>query len=137
MMSLVLVSDSRALAQALLVLVRLFAISDVQIAIAAGAGTAHQEFGTDADEIARAIQSVYSPDGVLVLMDIGSAVLSAEMALDFLPHDFRQKTLLCAAPFVEGAIIAAVQAGTGSDLQSVARQAQQALLPKIQHLTEL
>lgn len=136
MISLVIVSHSRPLAQALLELLRQFTKSDLQITIAAGAGAAHQEFGTDAHEIAQAIQSVYSPDGVLVLMDIGSAVLSAEMALDFLPDDMRKKTLLCDAPFVEGAIIAAVQAGAGSDLQSAAQQAHQALLPKIQQLAK-
>jgi dihydroxyacetone kinase phosphotransfer subunit len=136
LVSLVLISHSRPLAQALLELLSQFVKSDVKIAVAAGAGANHGDFGTDAAEIAQVIQSIYSPDGVLVLMDIGSAILSAEMALEFLPEDIRQHTLLCPAPLVEGAIIAAVQAGVGSDLQTVAREAQQALLPKIQQLSE-
>ncbi len=134
MISIVLVSHSRALAQALVELIRQFAKSDVKIAIAAGAGKDHQEFGTDAAEIAQVIQSVDTADGVLVLMEMGSAVLSAEMALDFLPEEIRQRTLLCPAPFVEGAFISAVQAGVGSDLQTVAQEAQRALTPKIQQL---
>lgn len=134
MISLVLVSHSRPLAQALHELLRQFAKSDVKIAIGAGAGTDHRDFGTDAAEIAQAIESVYSVEGVLVLMDMGSAVLSAEMALDFLPEDIRQRTLLCPAPLVEGAFIAAVQAGVDSDLLTVAREAKKALLPKEQQL---
>jgi dihydroxyacetone kinase phosphotransfer subunit len=134
MISLVLVSHSRPLAEALTAMIRQFAQSDVKIAIAAGAGPDHQDFGSDATEIAQAIQSVYSPEGVLVLMDMGSAVLSAEMALDFLPEEIRRNTMLCPAPLVEGAFIAAVQAGVGSDLQTVAREAQQALNPKVQQL---
>lgn len=136
MISLVLVSHSRPLAQALLELLRQFAQCEVKIAIAAGAGPDHLDFGTDAAEIAQAIQSVYSPEGALVLMDMGSAVLSAEMALDFLPKEIRQRTLLCPAPLVEGAFIAAVQAGVGSDLETVAQEAQRALLPKEQILRE-
>jgi multiphosphoryl transfer protein len=134
MISLVLVSHSRPLAQALLDLLRQFAQSGIKIAIAAGAGPEHLDFGTDAAEIAQAIQSVNSAEGVLVLMDMGSAVLSAEMALDFLPEEIRQHTLLCPAPLVEGAFIAAVQAGVGSDLETVAREAQKALIPKMQQL---
>ena len=85
MVGIVLVSHSRALANALVNLVRQMAGDRVQIAVAAGAGPERDEFGTDATEIVEAVQSVYSPKGVAVLMDLGSAVLSAEMALDFLP----------------------------------------------------
>lgn len=135
MISLVLVSHSYPLAQALFGLLSQFAQSEIKIGIAAGAGEDNREFGTDAAKIARVIESVYSPEGVLVLMDMGSAVLSAEMALDFLTDEIRRHTLLCPAPLVEGAFIAAVQAGVGSDLQTVAREAQQALLPKEQQLS--
>ncbi|MBN1538218.1 MAG: PTS-dependent dihydroxyacetone kinase phosphotransferase subunit DhaM [Anaerolineales bacterium] len=134
MISLVLVSHSYPLAKALLELLHQFTKAEIKIAIAAGTGLVHEEFGTDAADIAQAIESVDSPEGVLVLMDIGSAVLSAEMALDFLPEDTRQHTLLCPAPFVEGAFIAAVQAGVGSDLQTVAQEAQKALMPKKEQL---
>src|SRR3989337_3062423 len=84
--SLVLVSHSRALAEALMNLVKQMASQDLRVATAAGGGPARQEFGTDASEIASVIQSIYSPDGVLVLMDLGSAVLSAEMAVELLPR---------------------------------------------------
>jgi multiphosphoryl transfer protein len=136
MVSLVLVSHSQALAGALVQLVKQVALEKTPpIAFAAGAGSDHQEFGTDATEIVAAIQSVYSPDGVLVLMDLGSAVLSAEMALDFLPEEMRPQVRLCSAPFVEGAITAGVQASLGSDLDSVCREAEQALQQKSSQLS--
>jgi hypothetical protein len=81
-----------------------------------------------------AIQSVFSEDGVLVLMDLGSAVLSANLALDLLPPELTNKILFCAAPLVEGAISAAVQIGLNSDLDAVCREANAALTPKREHL---
>jgi phosphoenolpyruvate-protein phosphotransferase/dihydroxyacetone kinase phosphotransfer subunit len=137
MVGLVLVSHSRLLAQGLVQLIRQAASPDLKIAIAAGVGEDRQDFGTDATEIIEAIQSVYSPDGVLVLMDLGSAILSAEMALELLPNDRRSKVALCSAPFVEGALSAAVQAGLGSDLATVRREALTALTPKIDQLGDL
>ncbi len=53
-------------------------------------------------------------------MDLGSAIMSAEMALDFLPDDKRANVRLIAAPVVEGAIAAAVQASLGGSLDEVA-----------------
>ncbi|HLE51576.1 MAG TPA: phosphoenolpyruvate--protein phosphotransferase [Anaerolineales bacterium] len=136
MVSLVLVSHSRALAEALMNLVKQMASQDLRVAIAAGAGPDRQEFGTDASEIASVIQSIYSPDGVLVLMDLGSAVLSAEMAVELLPQEMQTHIACCAAPLVEGAIAAGVQAGLGSDLETVCWEAQRAMAPKVEHLDE-
>ncbi len=85
MVGLVIVSHSRPLADALVGLLRQVTSCELPVAIAAGVGDDRREFGTDAVEIMEAIQSVYSEDGVLVLMDLGSAVLSAKTALDLLP----------------------------------------------------
>lgn len=134
MVGLVLVSHSRNLADALTTLIEQVSTTAIPIAKAAGVGDDRQEFGTDAMEIVDAIQSVYSDDGVLVLMDLGSAILSAEMALEFLPQEMQGKIRLCSAPFVEGAISAAVQIGMGSDLTTVYQEARQALGPKIEQL---
>jgi len=108
MVGLVIVSHSRALADALVGLLRQVASADLPIAVAAGIGENRSEFGTDAMEIMEAIQSVYSDEGVLVLMDLGSAVLSANMALEFLPPEMAEKIRFCGAPLVEGAVAAAV-----------------------------
>ena len=134
MVGIVLVSHSRALAEALRDLVQQVAASDVPLAIAAGVGPQREEFGTDAIEISEAIQSVYSEDGVLVLMDLGSAVLSAEMAVELLPDEMRPRIKFCAAPVVEGAIAAGVQAGLGMDLDAICHEARQALRPKAEQL---
>ncbi len=135
MVGLVIVAHSRALAEALVGLVRQVASVEVPVAIAAGAGDGHLDFGTDAAEIARAIQEIYSPAGVVILVDMGSAILSAEMALDFLPAEMRLRVVICSGPLVEGAIAAGVQASLGSDLESVCREAQKALEPKMEHLS--
>ncbi len=67
-------------------------------------------------------------------MDLGSAVLSAEMALELLPEERRAGVMLCEAPLVEGAVAAAVTAKLGSPLEAVAREARGGLAGKLAHL---
>lgn len=136
MVGIVLVSHSRPLAEALIPLIREMASEEVRIAIAAGTGDAGEAFGTDAMAIVEAIQAVNTGDGVLVLGDVGSALLSTDMALEFLSDELRSRTRLTAAPLVEGALSAAVQAGMGSSLATVAAEAEQALQQKQQHVGE-
>ncbi len=134
MVGLVIVSHSRALAKALVDLVRQVTATPIPMALAAGVGDRREEFGTDAVEIMEAIQSVYSPDGVLVLMDLGSAILSAETALELLPPEMANNVRFCPAPLVEGAIAAGVQVGLGSELDAICQEAKSSLLPKIDQL---
>ena len=95
----------------------------VQIAAVGGSENPFQPFGTDPVAIAEAIQSVYSEDGVLVLMDLGSALISGKVALDLLEPSMVTRVHLCAGPFVEGALAASVQASIGMELAAVAREA--------------
>ncbi len=139
MVGMVIVSHSRALADSLRELVRQVANADIPLAVAAGVGADRSEFGTDATEIMDAIQDVYSrlggsQPGVVVLMDLGSAVLSAQMALDLLPPAIAAAVHFCGAPIVEGAISAAVQIGLGSDVETVCREAMHSLMPKREQL---
>jgi dihydroxyacetone kinase DhaKLM complex PTS-EIIA-like component DhaM len=60
---------------------------------------------------------VYSPDGVLILMDLGSAVMSAEVAVESLDPEQGERVRLSNGPLVEGAVIAAVEASTGKSLE--------------------
>ena len=136
MVGVVIVSHSRALAEGLVGLLHQVASPALSIAIAAGVGEDRSEFGTDAVEIMEAIQSVYSEDGVLVLMDLGSAVLSAKLALDLLPPEMMDKIRFCGAPLVEGAVAAAVQIGLTNDLDAICREASGALVPKREQLGE-
>ena len=133
MVGIVLVSHSRPLADALVPLIREMASEEVRIAVAAGID-ADDGFGTDAMAILEAIQEADSGDGVLVLGDVGSALLSTDMALEFLTAEERQRTCLSAAPFVEGALSAAVQASMGSPLGVVLAEAEKALQQKQQHV---
>jgi len=123
MVGLVLVSHSRSLALATQELVRTMTGPALPLAIAAGVGENHAELGTDAVEISEAIRSVQSPDGVLVLMDMGSAILSSETALEFLDEKERANVRFCPAPFVEGAVAAGVTANLGASLAEVGAEA--------------
>jgi phosphoenolpyruvate---glycerone phosphotransferase subunit DhaM len=62
-------------------------------------------------------------DGVLLLVDLGSAALVAELAIEQLPPERRRRVLLSPAPLVEGAVVAAVEAAVGSPLEAVAETA--------------
>jgi dihydroxyacetone kinase DhaKLM complex PTS-EIIA-like component DhaM len=111
LIGLVIVSHSKALANSLAELVRQIVSMAHELPIAAcgGAGDDHQEFGTDAIEIMEAIQSFSDLDGILILADLGSAVLSAETALDLIPEELRQKVMICPGPLLwRGAISAGV-----------------------------
>ena len=130
MVGIVLVSHSRALALSVQQLVRAMTGPALPLAIAAGAGDDHAELGTDAVEIAEAITSVHGPEGVLVLMDMGSAILSAETALDLLDEPLRVNVRFCPAPFVEGAVASGVTANLGAPLEEVFSEALAALKQK-------
>jgi phosphocarrier protein FPr len=67
-------------------------------------------------------------------MDLGSSVLSAELALELVDDDVRERVSLCPGPLVEGLVIAAVTASTGAARAQVAADAAAALQPKLQHL---
>lgn len=131
MVNILLVSHSHQLAKGVAELVRQMAPSDtVKIAVAAGIGDNNEELGTNAAEIMEKLIELQSPEGILVLMDLGSALLSTDMALEMLEDDQKANIRMCPAPFVEGAIAAGVQANMGADLEAVYREAMSALLAK-------
>ncbi len=131
---LVLVSHSAKLAEGVAELAAQMAGPDVRIGAAGGLDEPGGALGTDATKVLRAIEDVWSADGVLVLMDLGSAVLSAELAVDLLDEDRRGRVLLTEAPLVEGAVAAAVAAGIGEPLEEVAAAARGGLAAKAAHL---
>ena len=122
MVGIVLVSHSAQLAEATAELAREMGGEEVKLEPAGGLEEPGA-LGTDAMRVLAAIDRAWSDDGVLVLMDLGSAILSAETALDFVPLERRERVLLCEAPFVEGAVAAAVAAKIGSSLEEVAAEA--------------
>ena len=129
MVGIVIVSHSETLAAGVRELAAEMAGPDVKLELAGGLAEAGA-LGTDAVRVAEAIGRADSGDGVLVLMDLGSAVLSAETALDFLAAEQREHVLLCEAPLVEGAVAAAVSARLGEPLAKVAAEARGGLQGK-------
>jgi multiphosphoryl transfer protein len=130
---LVVVSHSRPLARAAVALAREM-LHDNQIRFEIAAGLDDTMFGTDAATIVDAVGAADDGDGVVVLMDLGSAVLSAELALELLDDDARQRTVLCPAALVEGLIVAAVAAAGGASTATVAAEASNALAGKVAQL---
>jgi dihydroxyacetone kinase phosphotransfer subunit len=82
-------------------------------------GMADGEIGTDANRIRDAIQEADEGEGVVVLVDLGSAIMSTEMAMEFLDEEQRKRIIIADGPLVEGAIAAAVQASIGGTLVQV------------------
>ena len=120
-MSLVLVSHSKMLADGLRDMV--VQVAGERVRVAAAGGTADGRLGTNADAVVEAIRAVDDGDGVLVLLDLGSAWLSVEMALEELSDAERARVQVSEAPLVEGAVLAAVQASVGASLSEVAATA--------------
>ncbi len=129
----VVVSHSRALADAAVALAAEM-LHGGEAVIEVAAGLDDGAFGTDAVAIHDAVLRADRGDGVVVLMDLGSAVLSAELALDFLHDDARSRVVLCPAPLVEGLVVAAVTADSGATATEVAAEAMAALTAKQSHL---
>jgi phosphocarrier protein FPr len=125
----VVVSHSRALADAAVELARQM-LPGRELAIEVAAGMDDGSLGTDAMAVATAITAADTGDGVVVLMDLGSAVLSAETALEFLDEDVRERVTLSAAPLVEGLVGAVVVAAGGAGRDQVAAEAARGLAPK-------
>jgi phosphocarrier protein FPr len=135
MVNLVLISHSPDLALGAAELARsMVQESPIIIATAAGSGDENNPLGTSMGLIRAALEKASGDDGVLVLMDMGSALLSAEMALDFLDAERRSGFRLCAAPFIEGAVAAAVQASLGAALDQVEAEAMTSLSFKTSQL---
>lgn len=141
MVSIVIVSHSAKLAEGIRDLAEQMVQGQVTLATAGGIDDPEHPIGTDPVKVHQAIESVYNPDGVLVVMDLGSALLSAEMALEFLTPEQKANVYLCAAPLVEGTLAAAVQASTGASIKQVLKEAQTALTAKagqlhVEHMLE-
>ena len=129
MTGIVVVSHSRALARAAVDLAAEMVHGD-EVRIAVAAGLDETTLGTDATAIMSAMEEVDDGSGVVVLMDLGSAVLSAELALDLIDPELRERTVLSPAPLVEGLAVAVVAAAGGAGPAEVAAEAAGALAAK-------
>ena len=132
MVSIVIISHSHELAEG----ARAMASQMCQgrdVVITAAGGMEDGSIGTSFEKIERAVREAYSDDGVLILMDLGSAVMTTQMVVEMLEPDQQERVRLSNGPVVEGAIAAAAAAGAGQNLEEVQRSAETVLdeAPKV------
>ena len=124
MVGIVIVSHSLKVAEGIREMALQMANPDQKI-IAAG-GTDAGGIGTDAVKILNAINEADDGDGVVLLVDLGSAVLSAEVAMEMLEEIVRERVIIADTPILEGSISAVVEASIGSPLEAVVATAEEA-----------
>lgn len=117
MVGIVIVSHSRKLAEGVMDATKIMADG---CPVAVAGGTDDGGYGTSYEQIRYAVDSVYSQDGVIVLVDMGSAVMTAEMVIEDMGYS---NVLLLDCPLVEGAIAASLSSFCGDDLDTVKKQA--------------
>ena len=113
MVGIVIVSHSKNLADSVVEFTGLMA-PDAKIA--AAGGMEDGGFGTSFEKIQKAIESVYSEEGVIVLMDMGRAVMTTEMVLDMFEPD---TVKMADCPLVEGAVVATINAVSGMKMDEI------------------
>lgn len=124
MVGIVIVSHSENLAKSVIELTSMMA-PDAKIAPAGGLEDG--SFGTSFERITNAIESVYSDEGVLVLMDMGSAVMTTEMVIEALEG---KKVEMVDCPLVEGAVVATVDATSDMDFEAIKEDLKSVALTK-------
>lgn len=136
MVNIVVVSHSAKLADGVAELAAQMTQNGCRLVVAAGIDDPDHPIGTDAIKVMQAIEEVFDPSGVLIMMDLGSALLSTETALELLDPEMSARVKACSAPIVEGTLAAVVAASAGASLAEVEREAQSALQAKKAQLGE-
>ncbi len=113
MVGLVIVSHSENLAKSV---IELTAMMAPDAKIAAAGGLEDGSFGTSFERIQNAVEAVYSDDGVIILMDLGSAVMTTEMVIEMMDG---QKVAMADCPLVEGAVVATINAVSGRTFEEI------------------
>ena len=119
MVGLVIVTHSAALAHGIAETCRMMA-KDARIAIAGGMEDGG--FGTSYARIVAAIDAVYGADGVVILMDAGSSILTVETIVEEMPE---RRLRMADCPVVEGSVVAAIAAVCGGSLDEVVQRAEE------------
>ena len=123
--SIVIVSHSPDVARGAADMVREMVGDEVRVAFCGG--NPDGGLGTDVGKILEAIRSVHGPKGTAVLVDLGGAETNSEMAIEMLPEEMRSKVVICNAPIIEGAVMAATEAAGGGSLDAVRSTAEEFL----------
>jgi phosphoenolpyruvate---glycerone phosphotransferase subunit DhaM len=119
----VIVSHSPKVAEGAADMVRQMVGASVPLAFTGG--NPDGGLGTDAGKILEAIRRAWSDAGVAILVDLGGAETNSEMAIEMLDEAQRSKVVICEAPVVEGAVMAATESSGGSSLEAVQRTAEE------------
>jgi dihydroxyacetone kinase phosphotransfer subunit len=119
----VIVSHSADVARGTADMVRQMVGDDVAVAFCGG--DPGGGLGTNVEAIMRAIDTAWSEKGVAILVDLGGAETNSEMAIELQPPERQGKIVVCNAPIVEGAVMAATEASAGATLQDVKRTAEE------------
>ena len=117
MVGIVIVSHSQKVAEGIRDMA--LQMSNPEQRIVAAGGTDNGKIGTDVMKISEAIIAANAGDGVVVIVDLGSAVMSTDTALEFFDEKTRDQVKIADAPILEGAISATVEASLGSPLATV------------------
>ena len=124
MVGIVIVSHSQKLAEGVVEISKMMAAN---APIAAAGGLEDGSLGTSYEKILAAVEKVYSADGVMILMDMGSAVMTTEMVLEDLEKP-NVKMIDC--PLVEGSVLAAVESIGGRSLEEISQRMEEARTTK-------
>jgi len=119
----VIVSHSEKVAEGAADMVRQMVGDAVPLAFTGG--NSDGGLGTDVGQIMEAIDRAWSEAGVAVLVDLGGAETNTEMAIEMIDETKQQRIVICNAPIVEGAVIAATEASGGSPLDIVKQTAEE------------
>ena len=119
----VIVSHSPDVAKGAADMVRQMVGTDVPLAWCGGNPAGG--LGTSVQAIVDALVAAWSDSGVVVMVDMGGAETNSEMAIELMPEKQRSKIVVCNAPIVEGAVMAATESSGGSTLDQVRRAAEE------------
>nr|WP_300338088.1 dihydroxyacetone kinase phosphoryl donor subunit DhaM [Actinomyces sp.] len=129
MSGIVVVSHSRQLAEAALDLVAGL-VPGLEVSVQLAAGTPDAGLGTDPTDVMAGIEAADDGEGVLVLADVGSGIMSAQMALELLAPELAERVVVSPAPLVEGLLAAYAAVGTGCPFDQVCERAADAAQDK-------
>ena len=119
----VIVSHSPKIAEGAADMVRQMVGRDVPLSFCGG--NPDGGLGTSVEKILKAIDEAWSDKGVAILVDLGGAETNSEMAIEMLDPDRQARVVVCNAPIVEGAVMAATEAWGGASLEDVRRTAEE------------
>jgi len=119
----VIVSHSADVARGTAEMVRQMVGDEVPLAFCGG--NPDGGLGTSVEAIMAAIDTAWSDTGVAILVDLGGAETNSEMAIELQPAERQARIVVCNAPIVEGAVMAATEASGGATLADVKRTAEE------------